>query len=70
MQQIPENLNMTLRLTVTLKFKFPLIHPSKIIVNNFYDQLCEDKIYSKSLKNRLSWLLKFIYQRKNLRNFN
>ena len=40
------------------KFKFPLIHPSKIIVNNFYDQLCEDKIYSKSLKNRLSWLLK------------
>ena len=41
------------------KFEFPLIHPSKIIVNNFYDKLCEDKIYSKSLKNRLSWLLKF-----------
>ena len=40
-------------------FKFPLIHPPKIITNKIYDKLCEDKIFSKSLKNRLVWLLKF-----------
>ena len=40
-------------------FKFPLIHPPKIITNKIYDKLCEDKIFSKSLKDRLVWLLKF-----------
>ena len=39
-------------------FEFPIIHPSKILANNFYDQYVEDKIYSKSLKNRLIWFLK------------
>ena len=40
-------------------FKFPVIDPPKIITNKIYDQLCEDRIYSKSLKDRLIWLLKF-----------
>ena len=40
-------------------FKFPLIHPQKVITTEIYDQLCEDKIFSKSFKDRLIWLLKF-----------
>ena len=47
-----------LKVSSNFKFRFPLIHPSKITVNNYYDQCCEDKIYSKSLKSRLSWVLK------------
>ena len=43
-----------------IKFKFPINHPCKIKVNNFYDKNCEDKIYSKSFKDRIFWLFKSI----------
>ena len=51
-------LKYNIKITNNSNFEFPIIHPSKILVNNFYDQYVEDKIYSKSLKNRLIWFLK------------
>jgi len=55
-----KNIKLDFRLNSKLNFKFPLIHPSKVLINKYYDQLCEDKIFSKSIKNRLIWVLKFI----------
>lgn len=39
---------------------FPLTHPKNIINNIVYDKYYEDIIFSKSLKNRIIWLIKIM----------
>ncbi|MEM7790639.1 MAG: nucleotide-diphospho-sugar transferase [Verrucomicrobiota bacterium] len=63
LDQAENTTGMKERITPNFELEFPIVHPRKIIENEFLDLWIENNCHSKSLPIRLTWLLNRLIQR-------